>query len=63
MSETVQGFMFESVAGYPRNGHICKIIGRAEPSADGYEPRFVVEFADGVRDEADSSELHPWYPT
>lgn len=63
----VQGYIFNCVQGDdPRNGNICKIVGRA-PATDTdlltYGPAFSVVFGDGEEDTAFSSELSPYYPT
>jgi hypothetical protein len=65
LKQVVAGFTFRSGGDEhdDRNGHICKIIGRAEPDGDALEPAFTVKFGDGHVMRAWADELQPWYPT
>lgn len=63
----VQGFVFETVTGSEyedRNDTVCQIRRRTEGDETlQFGPAFEVEFGDGEKIVAYSSELRPWYQT
>jgi hypothetical protein len=65
VKDHVAGFVFVSGGDEhsDRNGHICKIIDRADPDGEELDPVFMVKFGDGMIYRVYSQELTPWYPT
>lgn len=58
----IAGFLFHSETDTLRDDSVCQITERCDPDTMfGIEPRFRIQFADGVDRDVLAHQLSPWY--